>query len=163
MKRLLYLVAVGTALGILGASVIKDRDAREAERARSADAAERPPTPSPPRAEREPRFVFAEGLDKPRRAKAELALQAIYDRCSKYAVFREGAQLEAAHVPFGGKGEDDVVAASVKLPDAARTRGNTLWYQVWFVDGWPSTMVALKPISAELCGFVAERAPERIE
>lgn len=163
-KRLLYLIAVGTVLGVFGASIMKDRDAREVAE-RGAQRAEHTAAPPAAHMEKEPMFIFPEGLEKKRRSMAEAALTAVYDRCSRYAVFREGSRLEAEHVPSGDEGPegDDVVAVSVKVPDMARTRGNTLWYQVWFVGGRPTTMLALKPISAELCGFAAPENPERIQ
>lgn len=79
-------------------------------------------------------------------------MHAVYERCSKFAAFREGSALEADYVPEMGKYKA-MSNVSVELADPSKAQGNTLWYQVTFANGKPSTVAANKRVSAQLCGF----------
>jgi hypothetical protein len=79
----------------------------------------------------------------------ELAMRAVYDRCSKYAVFREGSTLDASSTRY----PRPHVNVTVKLADPAQARGNTLWYRVYFKAKKPFSFSATKTIAAELCGL----------
>lgn len=110
--------------------------------------------------EREP--VFGAGADLDRNpaniAAAEIAERAVYERCKKFFVFREGSTLTADFVParFSGPWKSDMVNVSVKLFTPERASGNTLWYGVLLTKGKPSKIWAVKDVSANLCALPAD-------
>jgi len=79
----------------------------------------------------------------------ELAMRAVYDRCSKYAVFREGSTLDASATAYPRPHFN----VTVKLADPSKAMGNTLWYRVYFKNEKPFSFSATKTIAAELCGL----------
>lgn len=157
MKRLAYPPALGVIGGIIGWRVVSDRD----------DAAIRRPTveASAPEVPRDHDPVFTprgEALDtvddnwKPVKLSAEratelenLAMHAVYDRCSQFAAFREGSRLRA-DVQFDKRMFSNV---EIELADPAKASGNTLWYTVFFKRDRPASFKATKDIAAKLCGL----------
>lgn len=105
----------------------------------------------------EPTFK-AISADAHEQAIEDAAQRAVYERCSRFAVWREGSTLDGTYT-FRRAGAPEVVNVSVKLARYETVaNGNTLWYRVDFVGGKPSTIRAMKDVSAQLCGL---DAPDR--
>jgi hypothetical protein len=112
-----------------------------------------PPVPSQPLT-REPTFNpegrANDGATVEQATKiANLAMRAVYERCSSFAVFREGAALEGDYQNYKRVFSN----VRVRLANAEKTRGHVLWYQVFFEGERPVSFQATKPIAAELCGL----------
>lgn len=114
------------------------------------------PAPAEESSEVAPTFAPGEDMDnKPANiAKADAAELAVYERCSKHAVFREGSSLDGTYVPPMGKRKFELVNVSVKLAHPEKADGNVLWYEVDFENGKPSTITGQKEISSQMCGLV---------
>lgn len=177
MQRLGYLVALGVIGGVIGWRVVVDREERDA--APTAEAApvgvtKEPPHVEPPHVtdgphvpdephDRDPSFTpRGEALDsvddnwKPIKLAADratelenLAMRAVYERCSKYAVFREGSRLNA-DVQFNKRWFSNV---EVRLARPEVSHGNVLWYTVTLRNNRPVSFRATKDIAAKLCGL----------
>jgi hypothetical protein len=83
------------------------------------------------------------GCETPRRTSP---CTRVYDRCSRFAAFREGARLRA-DVQFNKRLFSNV---EVDLATTKASAGHTIWYQVFFKSG-PASFAATKEITAKLC------------
>lgn len=154
-RALLLALALAGCNGALSAAEEKAAAAkREADR-QAITAAWKHDEVKPP-ADREPTYKPGEDMaNKPENvAKADAAERAVYARCSKFPAFREGSTIDATYVPpMGGKRTFELVNVSVKLADPSKAQGNTLWYEVDFEGGKPSTIAGQKQISSVMCGL----------
>lgn len=108
--------------------------------------------------EREPVYETPKSFastDKERAREDELAavaMRAVYTRCSKFHVFREGSRLDATNVFRESKKTPDRVNVEVKLARPERASGHTLFYMVTFDKAGKAAIITpVKQISADMC------------
>lgn len=154
MKRLTYLAVLVVIGGIIGCD--------DAATRRPAVEALPPPAREVPH-DSAPVFTpLGKALDavddswKPVKLSAEraaelenLAMHAVYDRCSQFPAFREGSRLRA-DIQFNKRMFSNV---EIDLANPAYAGGNTLWYTVLLERDHRASFKATKDIAAKLCGL----------
>lgn len=96
-----------------------------------------------------------EGTTDKARAREQTAMRAVYDLCSRFAVWREGTKLSANFVEPNGKYRYGFANVDVHLAREDQVaNGNMLPYRIDFDKrGEAVAIMAWKDIAAELCGI----------
>lgn len=155
----MWLAVIGVGFGICFGIAKRDADKTED---RHQDPVTPPPRPAEIRnvspVERAPVYRTIEADSEHDRQIEDVAMRAVYDRCSKHYVFREGSTLEG--IAVAGRKHGEIVNVSVRLADPSKAAGNTLWYQIGLDrKGVPKTITANKQISAQMCGMSSSEMP----
>lgn len=92
------------------------------------------------------------------------AMMAVYERCSKFAVWREGTLIKSSYASPWKKRKYGWVNVEARLARMATVaEGNVLWYQVTLdKKGKPVTISATKEIAARLCGLEAHEVEYKL-